>query len=115
MVGQQNRALVDSEQRRMEAVCSTSSKRNLEGHEERRVGALSREENPADIGSRGERALKLKESELWWKGPAWLCKQESEWPKSEISQTTQSNEEIKKLNVTVAGVTKQQVLRVYWM
>ena len=56
-------------------------------------------ENPADIGSRGERALKLKESELWWKGPAWLCKPESE--------TAQSNEEIKKLNVTVARVTKQ--------
>ena len=51
--------------------------------------------------------MKLKESELWWKGPAWLCKPESEWPKSEISETAQSNEEIKKLNVTVASVTKQ--------
>ena len=64
-------------------------------------------ENLADIGSRGERALKLKESELWWKSPAWLCNPESEWPKSEISETAQSNEEIKKLNVTVASVTKQ--------
>ena len=30
------------------------------------------EQNPADIGSRGELASRLKENELWWRGPAWL-------------------------------------------
>ncbi|KAL9955947.1 hypothetical protein ACROYT_G037353 [Oculina patagonica] len=68
------------------------------------------EENPADIGSRGERASKLKESELWWRGPTWLTRPESEWPSSEVSETpqrVQSNEERKKVNVTVASVTKR--------
>ena len=39
-------------------------------------------ENPADIGSRGESAFKLKGSQLWWKGPAWLSEPVSSWPKS---------------------------------
>lgn len=29
-------------------------------------------QNPADVGSRGELASKLKENELWWKDPGWL-------------------------------------------
>ena len=39
-------------------------------------------ENPADIGSRGESAFKLKGSHLWWKGPPWLSEPVSSWPKS---------------------------------
>ena len=30
------------------------------------------EQNPADIGSRGEFASRLKKNELWWRGPTWL-------------------------------------------
>ena len=41
-------------------------------------------ENPADIGSRGGSAFKLKGSELWWKGPSWLSEPVSSWPKSEV-------------------------------
>ena len=29
-------------------------------------------QNPADVGSRGELASKLKDNELWWKDPAWF-------------------------------------------
>ena len=35
------------------------------------------EDNPADIGSRGAMGSKLNASELWWKGPPWLCEEES--------------------------------------
>ena len=39
--------------------------------------------NPADLGSRGEIATKLKESKLWDKGPCWLSEPESNWPSKE--------------------------------
>ena len=55
------------------------------------------EENPADIGSRGEFSSKLKDDELWWKGPPWLLNEESSWPASQvISCTPERQEEVKK-------------------
>ena len=63
------------------------------------------EQNPADIGSRGELASRLKENELWWRGPAWLSGPKEGWPVSEISETPQSADEQRKVNVAVAGVT----------
>ncbi|XP_075150742.1 uncharacterized protein LOC142224843 [Haematobia irritans] len=39
-------------------------------------------DNPADIASRGSSARDLLTNNLWWKGPAWLCRPRSEWPKS---------------------------------
>ncbi|XP_015767737.1 PREDICTED: uncharacterized protein LOC107346459 [Acropora digitifera] len=63
------------------------------------------EENPADIGSRGELASRLKENELWWQGPAWLSGPKKGWPVSEISETPQSVDEERKVNVAVTGVT----------
>ncbi|XP_068686960.1 uncharacterized protein [Montipora foliosa] len=41
-------------------------------------------DNPADIGSRGESAFKLKGNRLWWKGPSWLSEPVSSWPKSKV-------------------------------
>lgn len=63
------------------------------------------EENPADIGSRGELASRLKENELWWQGPAWLSGPKKGWPVSQISETPQSVDEERKVNVAVTGVT----------
>ena len=63
------------------------------------------EQNPADIGSRGELASRLKENELWWRGPARLSGPKEGWPVSEISETPQSVDEERKVNVAVAGVT----------
>ena len=40
-------------------------------------------ENPADIGSRGEGATKLKRNVLWWEGPSWLSEPMRDWPSSE--------------------------------
>ncbi|XP_068697369.1 uncharacterized protein [Montipora foliosa] len=63
-------------------------------------GYCPSEENPADIGSKGERASRLIERDLWWRGPSWLSRPENEWPNSEVSETAQSNEERKLVNVT---------------
>lgn len=63
------------------------------------------EQYPADIGSRGELASRLRENELWWRGPAWLSGPKEGWPVSEISETLQSVDEERKVNVAVAGVT----------
>ena len=63
------------------------------------------EENPGDIGSRGELASRLKENELWWQGPAWLSGPKKGWPVSGISETPESVDEERKVNVAVTGVT----------
>lgn len=36
--------------------------------------------NPADIGSRGQNALQLKSSTLWWEGPHFLQHKDIQWP-----------------------------------
>ena len=66
------------------------------------------EENPADIGSRGEQASKLKENVLCWNGPPWLTGPRTGWPSTEINETPQSNEEMEKVTVTVACVTRKR-------
>ena len=47
-------------------------------------------DNPADIASRGCTAEELLENPLWWNGPSWLRKSESEWPISTQNFTTQA-------------------------
>ena len=47
-------------------------------------------DNPADIASRGCTAEELLEDTLWWNGPSWLRKSESEWPISTQNFTTQA-------------------------
>lgn len=42
------------------------------------------EDNPADLISRGASPNDLHLSNLWWFGPEWLQKSESEWPESEL-------------------------------
>ena len=49
-------------------------------------------ENPADIGSRGESAAKLKSNVLWWKGPSWLSEPMRNWPSSEECSETIAEE-----------------------
>ena len=56
------------------------------------------------MGSRGECASRLKENELWWRGPAWLSGPRNGWPVSQILETPESTEEEKKVVVTVANV-----------
>ena len=44
---------------------------------------------------------KLKDSEIWWKGPPWLCEEESEWPANQIITRTQESQEEAKKEVSV--------------
>uniref|UniRef100_A0A023EZK8 Putative reverse transcriptase n=1 Tax=Triatoma infestans TaxID=30076 RepID=A0A023EZK8_TRIIF len=47
----------------------------------RQWGYVSSAENPADLLTRGITPCKLKDSIIWWEGPAWLKKDFEEWPK----------------------------------
>ena len=44
------------------------------------------EENPADLCSCGLSASRLKDNSLWWKGPDFLTRHESEWSKAKIKE-----------------------------
>ena len=60
------------------------------------------EDNHADIGSRGALGSKLKDEELWWKGPSWLTQEESMWRTSQvITSTPESQEEMKKTSTVM--------------
>ena len=57
-------------------------------------------ENPADLGSRGVSAVELVGSEVWWKGPNWLCGPRECWPPIvEVEGTEESVHEVKKASV----------------
>jgi hypothetical protein len=45
------------------------------------VHHIAGEQNPADLASRGLKPCELIENSLWLKGPIWLEKEASEWPK----------------------------------
>ncbi|WKY07583.1 hypothetical protein Q1695_007220 [Nippostrongylus brasiliensis] len=44
-----------------------------------RFGYVNTKENPADAGTRGLTQDQLQDDELWWRGPRFLVKPESEW------------------------------------
>ena len=45
-------------------------------------------QNPADLPTRGLLVSQVKESKLWWHGPAWLTDTESLWPEWCVPQVT---------------------------
>ena len=62
-------------------------------------------ENPADLGSRGTTATKLKENSIWWDGPPWLSQDENSWPTLElVNQRTPESTEEEKRTVTALTV-----------
>ena len=65
-------------------------------------------EDPADLGTRGVDPSQLKNSKLWWFGPAWLTKDEKERPmKFQIEETPASMIETKQsVNVLVISHEK---------
>ena len=43
-------------------------------------------DNPADLASRGCKAMQLSQTELWWIGPKWLAETSEKWPHSSIDK-----------------------------
>ena len=52
-------------------------------------------ESPADLCSRG--LSRLKDNSLWWRGPDFLTKHESEWSKAKIKEGSEVKTEVKKM------------------
>ncbi|XP_041631135.1 uncharacterized protein [Drosophila kikkawai] len=47
---------------------------------ESKWGHVRSEDNPSDLASRGVSPQELKDSTLWWHGPAWLPLKQEQWP-----------------------------------
>ena len=61
-------------------------------------------ENPADLCSRGLRTTHLNESTLWWRGPDFLSKHKSEWPKAKIAEGLDVKTESKTKSISAPSV-----------
>ena len=53
------------------------------------------EENPADFATRELTVTEIKESKLWWHGPAWLQYTECDWPSRNLSDI--SSDDLEKM------------------
>ena len=57
--------------------------------------------NPADIGSKGLPASKLKNNSLWLHGPPWLVQPEESWPTDiSVDRLEASDEVMQEIKVT---------------
>ena len=63
------------------------------------------EERTADLCSRGLSASRLKGNSLWWRGPDFLTKHESEWSKAKIKEGSEVNTEARR-KLTYAVITE---------
>ena len=61
--------------------------------------------NPADIGSRGIKASKLKDNQLWREGPDWLAT--NQWP-NEMPNATPEETEQERIKVVQANVVTRE-------
>lgn len=62
-------------------------------------------ENPADLCSRGLSASCLKESPLWWRGPDFRTKPETEWLKGNIMEGSEVKTETKKKFISTLSLS----------
>ena len=100
MVGQYDSFVLDKNQGEWKQFVRHHVNEILQSSELREWGHCPSGQNPADIGSRGASAIELRESELWWQGPAWLIEPENCWPDEKlIGRTPESTEEEKRTTV----------------
>ena len=52
-------------------------------------------DNPADLGTRGIRPSRLKESMLWWNRPIWITRESKHWPKQPVLEATEESDKKK--------------------
>lgn len=75
-------------------------------------------DNLSDLCSRGMSPQRLQESELWWYGPNWLSSPQSQWPKSNLTNTRDDQRivdaavKIIKPIVTVAQITHESPISI---
>ena len=76
---------------------------------------INTKENPADLPTRGITSQELKESDLWWHGPAWLQNKKEEWPTWDVPPITQTvleniQQEYKgpKIIYEISGITQEK-------
>lgn len=50
---------------------------------------------PADLLTRGLRVRTLIDNEGWWKGPAFLMQEETEWPETKIGTKKKADLEVR--------------------
>lgn len=62
--------------------------------------------NPADLISRGVTASQLQDLDLWWSGPSFLTKDESQWPNLTYQNEIDDLPEIKNLKSNTTQKTK---------
>ena len=69
-------------------------------------GHVGGRDNPQDIGSRGLNASRLRENELWWKGPKWLREGKDKW-QTELILDDRKEVKSETKNVTVMEICTQ--------
>ncbi|XP_037816164.1 uncharacterized protein LOC119606677 [Lucilia sericata] len=64
-------------------------------------GHVRTHDNPADLGTRGCKPQELSNNNLWWQGPSWLSKPQTEWPKKAQFETKKLEEKVQCLQTSV--------------
>ena len=63
-------------------------------------------ENPGDLLTRGENLESIINNDLWWHGPEWLKKGETEWPENRFEVSPESETEMIEITVCSHSTTK---------
>ena len=66
------------------------------------------ETNPGGHVTRGLTASQLAQSDVWWTGPSFLKKSETEWPEKHIEHDVLSDKEVKKSDRTSIETDKKE-------
>ena len=81
-----DRLMLGKKRESMEAISTTSRRRDSRLTTRNSWRHFPCEFNPADIPSRGLSARELAENKIWWNGASFLYKQETQWPENKPTQ-----------------------------